>query len=102
MILPLQYLVAQKKSIKALDVDGYYRFLGFHRNIHNLYTNSNIPSIFQANDDFNSPSVNLNLNLTTSSNSNLKIQFFFYDPINSINERKNEFRFLFKQLHLRI
>ncbi|MBH83902.1 MAG: hypothetical protein CMP70_04430 [Flavobacteriales bacterium] len=92
MILPLQYLVAQKKSIKALDVDGYYRFLGFHRNIHNLYTNSNIPSTFQANDDFNSPSVNLNLNLTTSSNSNLKIQFFFYDPINSINERKNEFR----------
>ena len=65
MILPLQYLVAQKKSIKALDVDGYYRFLGFHRNIHNLYTNSNIPSTFQANDDFNSPSVNLNLNLTT-------------------------------------
>ena len=92
MILPLQYLVAQKKSIKALDVDGYYRFLGFHRNIDNLYTNSNIPSIFQANDAFNSPSVNLNLNLTTSSNSNLKIQFFFYDPINSINERKNEFR----------
>ena len=92
MILPLQYLVAQKKSIKALDVDGYYRFLGFHRNIHNLYTNSNLPSTFQANDDFNSPSVNLNLNLTTSSNSNLKIQFFFYDPINSINERKNEFR----------
>ena len=92
MILPLQYLVAQKKSIKALDVDGYYRFLGFHRNIHNLYTNSNLPSTFQANDDFNSPSVNLNLNLTTSSNSNLRIQFFFYDPINSINERKNEFR----------
>ena len=36
------------------QVDGYYRFLGFHRNINNMYDNSEIPSVFQANDDFNS------------------------------------------------
>ena len=92
--------MAQKNNIKALDVDGYYRFLGFHRNIHNLYTNSNMPSVFQANDDFNTPSVNLNLKLTTSSNSNLSIQFFFHDPINSINENKNEFRLGRKSLSI--
>jgi len=82
----------QSNQIKRLEVDGYYRFFGFHRNVHNLYGSTGLPSVFQANDDFNSPTVNLNLKLTTSSKSKLNIQFFFFDPLNSINENKNEFR----------
>ena len=87
-------MLAQEHSnqIKTLEVDGYYRFFGFHRNVHNLYGSTGLPSVFQANDDFNSPSVNLNLKLTTSSKSKLNIQLFFFDPLNSINENKNEFR----------
>ena len=93
-VLLTQTTVAQEQSnqIKRLEVDGYYRFFGFHRNVHNLYESNELPSVFQANDDFNSPTVNLNLKLITNSKSNLNIQFFFFDPLNSINENKNEFR----------
>ena len=58
-ILPLKYLLGQQNSLikENFQIDGYYRFLGFHRNINNIYGNSEIPSVFQANDDFNSPSV---------------------------------------------
>lgn len=94
LVLAIQLVLAQEQSnqIKRLEVDGYYRFFGFHRNVHNLYGSAELPSVFQANDDFNSPTVNLNLKLTTSSKSKLNIQFFFFDPLNSINENKNEFR----------
>ena len=94
LVLTIQLVLAQEQSnqIKRLEVDGYYRFFGFHRNVHNLYGSTGLPSVFQANDDFNSPTVNLNLKLTTSSKSKLNIQFFFFDPLNSINENKNEFR----------
>ena len=94
LVLAIQLVPAQEQSnqIKRLEVDGYYRFFGFHRNVHNLYGSTGLPSVFQANDDFNSPTVNLNLKLSTSSKSKLNIQFFFFDPLNSINENKNEFR----------
>ena len=82
------------------QVDGYYRFLGFHRNINNMYDNSEIPSVFQANDDFNSPSLNLNLKLKTSTSSNLNIQIFFFDPFNSSNDNKYEFRLGRKSLSI--
>ena len=82
LVLAIQLVLAQEQSnqIKRLEVDGYYRFFGFHRNVHNLYGSTELPSVFQANDDFNSPTVNLNLKLTTSSKSKLNIQFFFFDP----------------------
>ena len=96
LILAIQLVLAQEQSnqIKTLEVDGYYRFFGFHRNVNNLYGSAGLPSVFQANDDFNSPSVNLNLKLTTSSKSKLNIQLFFFDPLNSINENKNRHRLI--------
>ena len=101
-ILPLKYLLGQQNSLikENFQIDGYYRFLGFHRNINNMYGNSEIPSVFQANDDFNSPSVNLNLKLKTSTSSNLNIQIFFFDPFNSSNENKYEFRLGRKSLSI--
>ena len=101
-ILPLKYLLAQQNSLikEYFQVDGYYRFLGFHRNINNMYDNSEIPSVFQANDDFNSPSLNLNLKLKTSTSSNLNIQIFFFDPFNSSNDNKYEFRLGRKSLSI--
>ena len=68
------------KSKKVdFSVKGYYRFMGYNRNLSNLFGDSVNPVVFRADDEFNSPTLNLEMNLKSKESGYIKTQLFLFD-----------------------
>ena len=52
-----------KTSPTTVSVKGYFRFMTYHRHLYDLFGDSSKPYVFRADDEFNSPSMNLELKL---------------------------------------
>ena len=71
------------------SVKGYYRFMGYNRNLSNLFGDSINPIVFRADDEFNSPTLNLEMVIKSKESGYIKTQLFLFEPISGQNEDRN-------------
>ena len=78
------------KSKKVdFSVKGYYRFMGYNRNLSNLFGDSVNPVVFRADDEFNSPTLNLEMNLKSKESGYIKTQLFLFEPFSGNVDDRN-------------
>lgn len=68
---------------------GYYRFMGYHRNLDNLFGNEVNPNVFRLDDEFNSPTINLEIILKSNKSGYVKSQIFLFEPFEDISNEVN-------------
>jgi hypothetical protein len=75
------------------DIDfsfkGYYRFMGYHRNVSNLFGNEVNPKVFRLDDEFNSPTINLEMILKSKKSGYIKSQIYLFEPFEDISKEVN-------------
>ena len=75
------------------DIDfsfkGYYRFMGYHRNLNNLFGDEVNPNVFRLDDEFNSPTINLEMILKSKKSGYIKSQIFLFEPFEDISNEVN-------------
>ena len=71
------------------SVKGYYRFMGYNRNLSNLFGDSVNPVVFRADDEFNSPTLNLDMVLKSKESGYIKTQLYLFEPISGNTEDRN-------------
>lgn len=71
------------------SVKGYYRFMGYNRNLSNLFGDSVNPVVFRADDEFNSPTLNLDIVLKSKESGYIKTQLYLFEPISGNVEDRN-------------
>ena len=71
------------------SVKGYYRFMGYNRNLSNLFGNSLNPVVFRADDEFNSPTLNLDMVIKSKESGYIKTQLYLFEPISGNIEDRN-------------
>ena len=78
------------KSKKVdFSVKGYYRFMGYNRNLSNLFGDSVNPVVFRADDEFNSPTLNLEMILKSKESGYIKTQLFLFEPFSGNVDDRN-------------
>lgn len=81
-----------KSSPTTLSVKGYFRFLTYHRHLSDLFGDSSRPYVFRADDEFNSPSMNLELKLFNKKAGYIKTQLYLFDPFSGISSDIDYFK----------
>ena len=71
------------------SVKGYYRFMGYNRNLSNLFGDSVNTVVFRADDEFNSPTLNLDMVLKSKESGYIKTQLYLFEPISGNTEDRN-------------
>lgn len=78
------------KSKKVdFSVKGYYRFMGYNRNLSNLFGDSVNPVVFRADDEFNSPTLNIEMILKSKESGYIKTQLFLFEPFSGNVDDRN-------------
>ena len=78
------------KSKKVdFSVKGYYRFMGYNRNLSNLFGDSVNPVVFRADDEFNSPTLNIEMILKSKKSGYIKTQLFLFEPFSGNVDDRN-------------
>ncbi len=78
-------------SPDQIDVNGYFRFVGYNRNEHELFGDSTPYSVFKANDEFTSPTANIDLSFNTGKNSYIRTNLFLFSPFEGAGNSPYEF-----------
>ena len=65
--------------------------MGYNRNLSNLFGDSVNPVVFRADDEFNSPTLNLDMVLKSKESGYIKTQLYLFEPISGNIEDRNFF-----------
>ena len=79
-------------SNTSISVKGYFRFLTYHRHLSDLFGDSSKPYVFRADDEFNSPTMNLELKLFNKKAGYLKTQLYLFEPFTGISSDVDYFK----------
>ena len=84
--------VGQETKKIPLDIKGYYRFIGYARNLNNHFGDRNTPLVLRTDDEFNAPNLNINILAKPTKNSFLALQIMTFDPMTDMVENGRIFR----------